>query len=382
VLALLAATVTWALAACGSSGASSSTASALAARVAREQNEPTEETSTPGSTSTTTTTASSSESPELLLCASEPGSTTRQVLALSGGSGGVSASPLASFPNASESTCAVSPDLTKLAEISETSDGSTVAGYVPTGGGSFVNLSGHNSGSYSDTPVKDEHPMFDPVTGDLWWTSNEHSWSVPVTGGTPHEHGTGLFGGFGPAGEPAGAQVLTSPDGSLGGTANIDVVEAAYDLRVTIGKARTLTACAGQDQCPGEASITLPASAHTLAGFVSDSAMVCQVYGSGGEQFNLISFKIVGRSIKVVREVSLTPPTQMKLGAALLSPDGKTLWYIGARSGSEQGSLYVVPTSTPTAEPSPVSITPTSSLTTTDQMIGWRWHGRVVLGAN
>ncbi len=306
--------------------------------------------------------------------------------------------PLSTFSNVSEKTCAVSPDLTKLAEISETSDGSKVVGYLPTGG-NFVNLSGHDSNSYSDTPITDENPMFNPTTGELWWTREKYMWSSDVSGGTPEDHGAGLLGAFTTAGEPLPYSVSTSPDGSIGAIEK--PLEDLNGLGLAIGKSNALTAScqnrAGKggneipavitfvSQCPGVASIVLPeATCRFFTGFVSDSAFVCRTSDNGGERerFDRLAFKIEGHKVKIVSDITLTPPTQMKLEASVISPDGKTLWYFGIRNTStsapsEQASLYVIPTNTPTSEPAPVSLTPETALTATPQLAGWRWHGHL-----
>jgi hypothetical protein len=363
---------------------------------------PVSDTSSAVSTATTTPPPAST-APELIFCQEEPGSLVIQLAALSGGPEGVTVTPLSTFSNVLEKTCNVSPDLTKLAQLSETSDGSKLAGYLPAGGG-FVNLSGHDSNSYSDTPVTDESLLFNPATGELWWTTAGQIWSSAVNGGTPEYHGTGLVGAFSAASEPLPYPVSTSPDKSIG------VIEKQLEelsgqsgsgLGLAIGKPGALDA-ACQDrtvhgneipavstlvsQCPGVANVVLPeTTCKFFIGFVSASAFVCQTDKDGNESFDRLTFTIEGRRVKIVSDVPLTPPTQMYLDvaheAAQVAPDGQTLWYTATRratptESSEQTSLYVIPTGTPTAEPAPVSLTPETAVTASTEMAGWRWHGK------
>jgi hypothetical protein len=326
------------------------------------------------------------------------------LVALSDSPTGVTVTSLNTFSNVLEKTCNVSSDLSKLAQLSEPSDGSKLAGYLPAGGGSFVNLSGHNSNSYSDTPVTDAGPLFGPGTGELWWTIGDQVWSSVETDGTPEYHGTGSVGGFSATGEPLPSPVPTSPNGSIGaidtpdeelpGQARIGVglaigkpaaLNAACQNRARRAGKETLTVATFAEQCPGIASVILPETTCKLfVGFVSASAFVCQVDSDGNERFDHLSFKTTGHTVKIVSEMPLTPPTQMYLNAVEVSPDGQTLWYTATRRATppgqtEQTSLYIVPTRTPTAEPMPVSLTPQISLEAIT-VAGWRWHGQFLPG--
>lgn len=351
------------------------------------------------STAATTTPTASSASPELIVCQEEPGSRAIQLDALSGDAEGVTVAPVASFSNLSEKTCSVSPDLTKLAELSETSDGSKLAGYVPAGGGGFVNLSGHDSNSYSDTPVEDQDPLFNPVTGELWWMVNENGgdslWSAPTTGGSLHDHGPNRLGGnlaaFTAAGEPLASSMPTSPDGSLTAVNSDAELDVSGD-QLTIGKSSAFAASCHDNvtDCPGAASITFSEPSYqssvaceSFIGFASDSAFICRVNDNGRERFDRLSFKLEGHQLKIISDVPLTPPTQMALGGVRVSADGKTLWYIATRqatpgdSNEQQANLYVIRTDTPTPEPAPAVLTPAIPLATIT-MAGWRLHGQFI----
>jgi len=343
-----------------------------------------------------------SASPELLLCQEAPGSRTRQLEALSGGPEGVTVTSLASFSGVSEKTCSVSPDLTKLAEISETSEGSKVAGYLPAGGSSFVNLSGHASNGYSGTTHTDEQPLFDPVTGDLWWTSERHVRSSALNGGKPQDHGSGQVGAFTAAGEPRVYKWSRSPDGSVEVFAkNLEEIHYSQGLGLAIGRSRDVSAScedrAGKNPspggvgaadfiraCPGVARVAFETTCDSFVGLISDSAFICGLTKDGGQRFYRVTFAINGNQVKIVSHVPLTPATMMEIGWTVVSPDGRTLWYLATSGGStpestEQTKLYIVSTATPTPEPSPVSLTPETSLATIT-MTGWRWHGRFLPG--
>ncbi len=401
-LAPLASLAALALAGCGS------TSSAPPSEPAAETTPATPVSTTPATSAPSS--ASASDSPEALLYESEAGSATHQLVALGGGPEGLTATPVASFADEASdespdlSIYTFSPDLSKQAVISTTSDGSKVAGYVPANGGSFVNLSGHESGSYSDTPVIDEDPLFNPASGELWWTSAHHLWSSAVSEGTPHDHGVGSLGAFNAAGAPVPASLALSPDGRLTAIENTATESRSF----VIGRSRVLTASCLRPtataehgelpaltldaeeivrQCPGSASVTFGETAkpacQSFAGFVSNSAFVCQTYEANSRGFELLTFKIIGSTVKIVHSMSLAPPTQMTLHESQVAPDGKSLWYVGVRNEPsadppEQTSLYVIPTNSATSEPTLVSLTPATAISQDDQIIGWRWHGHLL----
>ena len=370
---------------------------------------------TPTTPVSTTPASTSTGPPEAIFHQSE--SDSDQLAALSGGPGGLSVTPLASFSEESSDESpglniyTFSPDLSKQAAIATTSDGSKVAGYIPAGGGSFVNLSGHDSNGYSDAPVTDEAPQFNPASGELWWTSGKHVWSAAVSGGSPQDHGVGSFVAFNASGEPVASSLAASPDGTLTAIEDNPMAiedNGAQNSTFVIGKSSVLTPSCQQPastgkptefpalalnaeaivrKCPGSASVTFAEntkpSCQYLTGFVSDSAFVCQTYEANNRSFDLLTFKIEGNKVRILHEVSLAPPTQMDLKDSAVAPDGKTLWYVGVRNASatdptEQTNLYVIPTNTVTPEPSPVSLTPQTAITSEDQLIGWRWHGHLL----
>jgi hypothetical protein len=391
------------VAGCGGSGTSG----------AAHANASTTETALATSLNTTPTTSSSAPStstgsPELVLCLHEPNSSS-QLLALSGGAEGVSVTPLASFAGAGESTaCSVSPDMTKLAALSTTPEGSNVAGYYPNGGGAFVNVSGHESNGYSGVSHADGDPLFNPATGELWWSSEGHMWSSALNGATPQERGEGRVEGFAVSGAPSPNSVSSSPDGSVEAYINLqEMEENNREVGLAIGPTHALgVACQNRadkgvytpavsqlvSACPGVGSTTFSAEGcHTASttceafiGFISDSEYIVESTpapssSGGGERFYRVAFKIDNGQIKVVSRVPITPSTTMTIGWATISPNGESLWYVTKNSNStyeatEATKLYIVPTHTATSEPSPVSVTPATSLAAAS-VTGWRSNG-------
>jgi hypothetical protein len=340
-----------------------------------------------------TTTAPQSTSPELIVCEEETASRDAPVSALSGGPEGVTMTPVTTFSGLTAEGCVLSPDLSKFAEISDASDGSKVAGYLPAGGGAFVNLSGHNSNGYSDTPVIDMDPVFNPMTGDLWWTeesgNSDRLWSAHTAGSAPVDQGSANLGGnlagFTASGEPVAVALVSSPDGSLAAFTTKEVWHED-GIALEIGSAKALTAsCTRHPTGCGLAEIQFlegdesPPPCETFLGFASDTAIVCQNEPNGTKRFDRLEFQRAGKKIKVTSDAPLTPPTQMLIGGVRISPDGKTLWYTATRQASQTESspeahLYIVSTGRSTAEPSPVSLQPEMSLSSII-MAGWRWHG-------
>jgi hypothetical protein len=195
-----------------------------------------------------------------------------------------------------------------------------------------------------------------------------------------------------------------SPDGSIG--AIIDPTEPTggyYAVGLGIGRSNALTpTCLNHagaidsetggieplaSECPGVAVISFPEPIRAFIGFVSDSTFITEVDETSGQHFALDTFKLAGSKLHIVNSVPLTPPTTMKIAWAAVSPDGKTLWYLATTGGEsqpeveEETHLYVVSTTTPTHEPSPVQVTPLNSAVAADKIVGWRWNGHWLDGA-
>jgi hypothetical protein len=278
-----------------------------------------------------------------------------------------------------------------------------VAGYLPAGGGGFVNVSGHETSAYSGVPHADGASLFNPVTGDLWWTSGRHVWSSALNGGKPQDHGAVLLGAFTATGEPRAYKWSLSPDGSVKAFAkDFENIHYSQGLGLAIGRSRDVTvACedhAGREPspggigasdfvsaCPGVARIAFETTCDTFVGLISDSELICGLTKESGQRFYRVGFVISGDQVKIVSHVPLTPATTMAIRWTAVSPDGQTLWYM-ATSGNEtpeateQTNLYIVSTTSPPPEPSPVSVTPATSLAAAT-LAGWRWHGHWLDGA-
>lgn len=352
----------------------------------------------------TTTANATSSSPELILCREEP-RFSPQLVALSGGQGGVSVTTLASFTGTHHTgECSASPDLTKLATLSTTAEGSTVAGYLPAGSGGFVNVSGHETNDYSGVSHVEGVSLFNPVTGELWWSS-DHLWSSALNSSQPHDHGVGQLGVFNAAGEPRAYKWSPSPDGSIQAFAkDLEEIHYSQGLGLAIGHSRNVTAACENRAvraassspggigasdfaraCPGVAHIAFETTCDTFVGLISDSELICGLTKDSGQRFYRVGFVISGDQVKIVSHVPLTPTTTMEIGWTAVSPDGKALWYMATSGTStpeatEQTRLYIVPTSNPTREPSPVSLTPEVPLETSS-VVGWRWHDHWLDGA-
>jgi hypothetical protein len=360
--------------------------------------------------SSTATVASTTQSmtstqpsvPELLYCVETSGVTAgSEVEALTYEAAHVAGRPIASFATAcGEGTNVYSyaPDISKQATTSSegATDGSVMAGYLPAGGG-FVNLSGHEGSAYGDTAVHDADPFIDPKTEELWWIREEHQvWSAPLSGegqARPHgrapDYGNGSISGFNPNGEPLPLPLSMSPDGAL--------AAAVSGSRVAVGQPHVFTAAcldrafaAGDGEyydfqrspCPGitEVAYANPADCTAFVGFVSNRSFICETGAErSGFALTLLSLSFrAGRAIASPR-LTLAPPMHQVLQDIEVSPDGKDVWFVGVRHPLEdntESSLYVLPTSTPTRRPAPVTVIPEDLLTTNGQVVGWRWQGQ------
>lgn len=351
----------------------------------------------------------STASPQLLYCL-DVGSGS-ELVALSQELERIAVVPVASFADACNQDSTIysySTDLSKQATANGSTDTgggdiqTTEAGYLPTNDAAFVNLSGQASNSsYTENVVANTNPYFDPKTGELWWIRESHLWSVPVSGGSPRQHGlapdygNGISEAFLPNGDPIPRALASAPDGKL---------LAAYPkegAKLAVGMPSAFTASClnkafdagdggGYDftrsPCPGLLAVSYKATPNRspcekFVGFVSDSRFVCAASTESGTRFDLIGLTISGSSATAKYLTTLTPPTQMTLHGSQVSPDGKTLWYWATRNAMESGSqtnLYVVPTTAVTTNPKPASLTRSELLTANGDVIGWRWNGHLL----
>jgi hypothetical protein len=371
---------------CGSSGKSAATTRASKASAAAPA----------AKTPATKPAASSSTNvPELIICEADS-QTSGELDAFSSRPTGVTSVLLTHFAarcSESANLYTFSSDLSKMATTSQSSDGSTVAGYDPANNGTFVDLSGHHNNSYSNAQVTDSNPLFNPATGELWWNSNGHMWAASASGGPPEDEGPGEIAAFTASGEPLQPNegLVDSPGGlqaavrgGNNGTGGPSLAIAKPNVLTPACQKRVLDT--GR-QCPGVTMVPIDndpnGSACKFTGFVSNSEFVCLVGGGGGEQFDL--FSIDSSKHRATYTMALTPPTNLKLGRGYVSPDGKTLWYTGIHedpeeTAQEQLHLFVVPTDSYSAEPSPAAVTAPESLNSNGAVIAWRWHGHLLPG--
>lgn len=412
-LAAVAAILALAWAGCGSS---SSTAA----------NQSTSNDATNGSASTDTTTAPSTSTratsglpqssvPQLVVCASG------NFYVVASDSSATVSTPFAYGPRGSftfanslgscglESDISPSLDFSKWAATSQSSDGSTVAGYVNANSDVFTDLSGRRS-SYSGGTVTDRNPMFSP-TGELWWTietgydygdsSNVATdlWHASVSGTGAEKWGSsqGDIGGFTPSGEPSPYPIFPSPSGKVLMFASfaLDSGSIYYiaDANQVNGKCLEKAASgfysmaySVSSACPGVASTNnlgsnTPLSVCGFAGMVSDTAFVCLNSSGSSSYYESIPFTLSGTQVKVGKPTQLTPPTLLSVADLGVSPDGKTLWYdLNQNDGSR--TLYEVPTSGYSANPTSFSpqISAGGQPITLDQTSpeGWLWNGTYI----
>ncbi|HVV77346.1 MAG TPA: hypothetical protein VHC43_15050 [Mycobacteriales bacterium] len=357
----------------------------------------------PGDSTPSTTSASAADG--LVVCidqASQPGDEARtgDLELLAGGPDDLTESELSVVANGCpgfDDVYNFSPDLTDEASTQSTSDGSTVAGYLSTADGSFTDLSGHSDGGFTDQPVSDSGPIFNPETGDLWWNRGQHMWSATLPDGTAEDMGSGYVGGFTPAGDPLATAILTSPDGKVAATYSepVDTVESGDSAQVLVGATSAFTsACTDRAysvvkdyeqgltednvfgqlaaSCSGLASLTVK-NCFTFNGFVNDSSFVC----FDGVHYQLDSFSVHGRHATVTGAIQLTPNTNLTINGGVVDPSGSDLWF-----ADSSGSVYVVSATTPTSDPTPTSVSVgensaggTGQFWTDGLVVGWRSPG-------
>lgn len=273
-----------------------------------------------------------------------------------------------------------SPNLTEVAGTSSESDGSNVAGYFVGPGGAFVNLSGHSSKVFTDMVVDDQTPIFDPVTGDLWWSRGNEMWSAPLHGGSARPEGPGMVAGFTPQGAPLRVPLVSSPDGSISATYADNtwgtLVPTPVDITLgptTASTTKCTESTLGASACPNVATLE-PANCFDFDGFVSDKSFVC----FDGEHYDLETFTLDGTTATVTGSLQLTPNTSLSIEGGLVDPSGKRLWFT-----DRGGALYVIPTTSPTAEPTPTSVSVGqqtmggSAFAAGGFVVGWCWNGKM-----
>jgi hypothetical protein len=206
--------------------------------------------------------------------------------------------------------------------------------------------------------------------------------------------------GFSPSGDPLGALLVFSPDGSLAAAYGDTYSLADGPLVVDIGPTsafttscteRAWTAAAKESgapsatgylsqMCPGVAQIVVNHGCYAFNGFVSNNAFVC----FDGADYDKLSFMRDDGHARITADTQLTPTTNLQINGGLVDPSGMNLWF-----ADQNGDVYVVPTSTPTSEPTASGVAigqnsagGTGQFATDGLVIGWRWLGHMVPAAN
>ena len=382
-------------------------------------------------TTSTTTFLQASSSPEMVFCDIQG---TYAVPLRSSSTVGLPLIPsLKCAPTAEVSLNDYSPDLSMTTDSSTESDGSQVVGYQKVDGtelGPFVDLSGHETG-YSGSTVDDGDELFNPITGDLWWTRAAgpiygDMYFSPGAGHLPVDRGKGITGSFMPNGEPSPVGPAdTSPSG---GMLAIRIIDSYDDEDIVLGTPHDLTgSClekawnqaatasnvedSQEDRgdamlglipttCAGVTVLGLPSpgavaegiasvvdSCATFLGLISDSRMVCETSDANGSYFDAVPFTLSGGKFFAHDPIRLTPSTEQTVAIAGMSPDGRTLLYSAEQQQSSVSTLYEVPTSAYSATPAsyspsiPVQGGQESSLADFEGLgvvLGWVSHGKLV----
>ncbi len=350
---------------------------------------------------TTPVTTASSGALELLACEESQTGSSSKVVGLRYENGAITSSPLANFAKAEKERCPVSANLAYMAATERNAAGNLVAGYVPNGGGAFVNVAGSEKRGFSDEPVVDQDPRFNWATGDLWWTTNNEMWSASITVKQPRmrDNSANVLNGFSPAGEPeeqpwqqslAGKVVFMQPNAEAYGLTSNEIVVGTLvtgpglDPECEKNDRGSIEPFAEASGCKGLSSFDVNQNCQVIVGFVSTSAYVCQELNGTDTRFSLA--KLVGQGKTPSKATPLTPKTQQTLKWAEVTPDGKSLWFStseqngasGATAGetgtaggeTEATHIYVVPTLSYTANPTPA--TGNSELGSEALPIAWR----------
>jgi hypothetical protein len=288
-----------------------------------------------------------------------------------------------------------------MAATEHNAAGNVVAGYVPDGGGAFVNVAGGEKRGFSDVPVVDQQPRFNWTTGELWWVTNNEMWSASVTAKQPQmrDKSANEIDGFSPSGEPeelvwqqslGGKVVFMQPNGeeyNLTGNGIVVgtlVTGPGLDAACEKGDGGSIEPFAEVSRCKGVDSFDVSQNCRVIIGFISNSQYVCQESNGAGTRFSLAT--ITGKGKTPAKATPLTPETQQTVQWAVVTPDGKSLWFSTSEKGGENGTagsevgtssgeteathVYVVPTSTYTSNPTPV--TDNSELGSEASLIAWR----------
>lgn len=369
----------------------------------------------PKVTSLSTPAAKSPTIPTLVLLACLPGRAgwseinpaTGSVFAdiQSGDCSGYPTSELASNNPPTGTLYAISPNLRFVATWQNPSGqvnltggpsiGGQHAGYFPVGdasSNSFVDESGASSKDFSQTEVQDAQTLFNPVTGDEWWERNGHLFSNTVPPGTPVDHGPGLLYTFTPNGQPMPLPYFDSPSGK---TRVIVGNGDGYNGALAYGPASSLTpqclqhagvdpygdpwpaSLCGSTYSQADAAACWSETDNTsFAGLADDTKAVC--YAIGGTQIAAVPLEPSSADQNPPAGIQLIPNTTQEIVAALVTPDGSTVYFLAA-SGTSGLRLYKVPTDGSGATVGPTLVRNFGASSTGAGFAGWLLKGKRVI---
>jgi hypothetical protein len=285
----------------------------------------------------------------------------------------------------------LSPSLQDWAGTEGTGTG-THACYTPVNSSNCIDDSGVSSSNFSQQSVQDSGALFNPVTGDLWWTRNGDLMSNQVPGGAEVNNGPGTLISFTPQGEPVPFQYYDSPSG------NVRLIENdgnGYYGDLEYGPSSSLTSTCLQSQqgmffqngnraiCGGTPANALADACDSnsnngnTAGLSNDTTVIC--YNNSG--LDAVPLDLGGASSSPYG-TSLIPTTTQSIVSALVSPNGGTAYFL-ASSGSTGLTLYSAPSDGTGATTAPTQITTLGSNDTSGSnsgpyLLGWYTNGQIV----
>lgn len=239
---------------------------------------------------------------------------------------------------------------------------------------SFTDLSGVDSDSYSQKDVQDNKVIFNPVTSDVWWQRDDDFMMSSARDDTsPTREGKGFLYTFDPEGKPMPMPYLDSPSGRRRAV----ITENGYSATLWVGNRTTLTSECLQKAGVTHHSDTVDAcgarevdgdtfacdQVDDIAGWLSDTELVCLANSQ-------VARLEVGSNGKITDETALTPETARTLRTPLVSPDTKTVFFLGVEDSDSEVTLYKAPTDGDTeAEPAEVTSWSDGSVRT---LLAWR----------
>ncbi len=265
--------------------------------------------------------------------------------------------------------------------------------YTPTNSSNCVDDSGVSSTDFGQQSVEDSGALFNPATGDLWWTRNGDLMSNTVPSGTVVNNGPGALLSFTPQGAPMPFIYFDSPSG------NVRLFENSgngYSGYLEYGATSSLTsACLETQQqtfqnnagaiCGGTSANALANECDSnsgstfTAGLSSDTTAVC----FGNSKLDTVPLDLSSSSPSP-NWTPLIPTTTQTIVSALVSPDGSTVYFLAA-STTTGLTLYSTPSNGSGSTTTPTQITTLDSSNNSGSnsgpyLLGWYSSGKIVEG--